>query len=209
VFPDLNRFRHSVGLHSVTILGCHIDGVWSGYWIYWHNSELQVTTALSLSSTLYKPPQHPISLFQPVVSSAVPWERLLTVDIFQLPALRSSCHSRLYRTLDNSFNPNCQLSTPELDCRFSTNSLNSIQPAWGPRDEPNWKHTLFLPLHACIPIRCLETGCITPLFIRPLHNNGCTCYLLRCLLRGLCLATGLHATTDLAVFTNLNIPCLY
>jgi hypothetical protein len=31
-----------------------IDGIWVGYWIYWHNSELQVITVLSLISTLYK-----------------------------------------------------------------------------------------------------------------------------------------------------------
>jgi hypothetical protein len=44
--------------------------------------------------------------FQPPVSSpAVPWQRLLTVEILQLHALRSSCHSRPCRTLVN-----CQLN---------------------------------------------------------------------------------------------------
>jgi hypothetical protein len=28
----------------------------------------------------------------------------------------------------------------------------------------------------CLPFCCLETACITPLFIRVLHNNGCTLY---------------------------------
>jgi hypothetical protein len=44
-------------------------------------------------------------------SSAVPWQRLLTVEILQFSVLRSSCHSHPCRTLVNSLNPNCQLST--------------------------------------------------------------------------------------------------
>jgi hypothetical protein len=73
--------------------------------------ELRVITALSLISTLYISPQHPLSLLQPDVSStAVSWKRRLTVKILQLSALRSSCHSRPCRTLVNSLNPNCQLS---------------------------------------------------------------------------------------------------
>jgi hypothetical protein len=32
---------------------------------------------------------------------------------------------------------------------------------------------LFVTAGTCIPIRCLETGCITTLFIRLLHSNGC------------------------------------
>jgi hypothetical protein len=42
-------------------------------------------------------------------STAVPWQRLLTVEILQLPELRSSCHNRPCRILVNSLN--CQLST--------------------------------------------------------------------------------------------------
>jgi hypothetical protein len=53
---------------------------------YTHNSKLQAITALSLISTLYKPPQNTLSLFQPAVSSpAVPWQRLLAVEILELP----------------------------------------------------------------------------------------------------------------------------
>jgi hypothetical protein len=48
--------------------GVTIDGVWIGYWIYWHNSELQIITAISLISSFYKSPQHTLSLFQPAVS---------------------------------------------------------------------------------------------------------------------------------------------
>jgi hypothetical protein len=51
---------------------------------------LQVITAPPLTSTLYSSLQHPLSLFKSAVSSrAVPWQRLLTVEILQLPTLRS------------------------------------------------------------------------------------------------------------------------
>jgi hypothetical protein len=50
-----------------------------------HDLELQVITVPLLISTLYKSPQHPLSLFQPAVSSPiVPWQQLLTVEILQL-----------------------------------------------------------------------------------------------------------------------------
>jgi hypothetical protein len=40
------------------------DGVWIFKWTtYAHHLELQVITALSLISTIYKSPQHPLSLF--------------------------------------------------------------------------------------------------------------------------------------------------
>jgi hypothetical protein len=51
----------------VMFLGCHCS--WGmDWWVellttYTHHSELQVITALSLISTLYKSPQHPLSLF--------------------------------------------------------------------------------------------------------------------------------------------------
>jgi hypothetical protein len=82
-----------------------VDGVWIGYWFLWHNSELQVITAPPMSSTFYSSLQYPLSIFQLSVSStAVPWQRLLTVEIFHLAALRSSCHSCQCRTLVNSLN---------------------------------------------------------------------------------------------------------
>jgi hypothetical protein len=66
----LNTVRQ---LYIITYLGCVIiDGVWIGYGSYWpltHNSELQVTTAPPLISTIHKSPQHPLSLLQPAVSS--------------------------------------------------------------------------------------------------------------------------------------------
>jgi hypothetical protein len=38
--------------------GVFVDGVWIGYWIYWHNSELQEITTPSLISTFYKSLAH-------------------------------------------------------------------------------------------------------------------------------------------------------
>jgi hypothetical protein len=63
---------------------------------YTHHSEPHVITALSLISTLYKSPQHLLSLFQPAVSSpAVSWQWFLTVEILQF---RAHWHSRPRRT---------------------------------------------------------------------------------------------------------------
>jgi hypothetical protein len=66
---------------------------------YTHDAELQVITAPSLISTLYKSQRHLLSLFQLVVfSTAIPWQRLLTVDIIQLSALRSFLRRLSFRT---------------------------------------------------------------------------------------------------------------
>jgi hypothetical protein len=66
---------------------------------YTRHSELQVITALSRISTLYKSPQHPLILFCPAVCSpALPRQRLLTMEILQLHALRLYLHNLPYRT---------------------------------------------------------------------------------------------------------------
>jgi hypothetical protein len=50
------KFEHE--RKHVMIYGCmNIEVISIGYWIYWHNSELQIITALSLISTLYKSPR--------------------------------------------------------------------------------------------------------------------------------------------------------
>jgi hypothetical protein len=50
-----------------------------------HDSKLQAITSSPLISTIHKSPQQPLSLFQPALSSsAVPWQRLRTLEIFQL-----------------------------------------------------------------------------------------------------------------------------
>jgi hypothetical protein len=58
---------------------------------YTQDSELEAITAPSLISTIHKSAQHPLSLFQPAVfSPVIPWQRLLTMEILQLQALKSS-----------------------------------------------------------------------------------------------------------------------
>jgi hypothetical protein len=89
---------------------------------YAHHAELQVITAPPLISILHSSLQNPLRFFQSAVSTAVSWQRLLTVEILQLPALWSSCHSRPCRILVNSLN--CQLSTPELDYSAISSQLS-------------------------------------------------------------------------------------
>jgi hypothetical protein len=52
-----------------------IDGVWIEFWIYGHNSDLQVITTLPLISTLYKSLVHAKSSQSSLVVS---WQRILT-----------------------------------------------------------------------------------------------------------------------------------
>jgi hypothetical protein len=63
--------------------------------IYAHDWEVQVITAPPLIPTIHKLPQHRLSLFPPAVSSVVPWQRLLTVEIH---ALKSSLNRLPYET---------------------------------------------------------------------------------------------------------------
>jgi hypothetical protein len=157
-----------------------------------HHSELQVITALLLISTIYKS--------QPAVSpSTSPWQRP-PVEISQLQALRTSCHSRLCRTLVNCQLNYCALSSePHFQRSTELPTLNWL-------DCPNCllynssaRTTSKTPLfYFCVRVRFRGNVFIEPflrngsLFIRLLHSNGCT----RCLFQGLCLATGLYATVS-------------
>jgi hypothetical protein len=113
---------------------------------YTHHLEL-----LSPISTLYRSSQHPLSLFQTAMSStAVPWQRLITVEILQLPALRSSCHSCPCRTLVNcqlnysaiSSQPPLQSSTElsTLNCQLTTQLVNLNVFKITPWSGPHRKH---------------------------------------------------------------------
>jgi hypothetical protein len=83
------------GLIYINCLICHVTGCL--------NIELQAITAPPLISTIHKLPQHPLSIFQPAVSSpAVPWQRLVTVEILQLHAFRFYLHSLPCSTQLNS-----------------------------------------------------------------------------------------------------------
>jgi hypothetical protein len=93
----------------------------TGEWIYWpfiHKTRnYKWLQRYSLISTIHKSPQHTLSLFQPAVSSsAVPWQRLLTVDSTQLHALRSSLHSLPCRT---------QLNKSESESYNTTNGQSA------------------------------------------------------------------------------------
>jgi hypothetical protein len=57
-----------------------------------HQSELHFTDHWHTQTSVLSPLQSPLS---------VSWQRLLTMEILQLPALRSSCHSHPCRTLVN------------------------------------------------------------------------------------------------------------
>jgi hypothetical protein len=102
-----------------------IDGVWIACWIYRPQLGLHVIIALSLISTLHKSLLQTLSLLQRAVSStAFSWQRLLRLEILQLPALRS------YRQDSNTGLPdNYQLKWTDN----SGTRLNSLNSAWGPR----------------------------------------------------------------------------
>jgi hypothetical protein len=119
---------------------------------YTHDWELQAITAPLLISTIHKSPQRPLSLFQPTVPSpAVPWQRLLIVEILQLHELRSSLHSLLYRSYS--------LST---ELRFKRHLAYNLSA------RTTWKTRFFrccsltiallrtccLPMETCLPSRC-------------------------------------------------------
>jgi hypothetical protein len=72
-----------------------IDGIWIGFSIYWQHSELHFTDHWHTQTSVLSLLQSPL---------AVSWQWLLPREILQFPALRSSCHSRPWRTL-------CQLPT--------------------------------------------------------------------------------------------------
>jgi hypothetical protein len=111
----------------------------------------------------------------------------LTVAILQIPALRSSRHSRPCRTLANcqlnhsaiSSQPPLQSST-ELDC---PNSLlyNHFLRTTSKTSFSYWCVSVRFR-RTCLPSRRSETAVCSFVY--------CT----RCLFRGLCLATGLNST---------------
>jgi hypothetical protein len=92
-----------------------VDGVWIGYWIYWHNSELQVITVLLLIPTLYKSLRARSSPACSVSNSGDPWASHSQVVSSQPP-------------IQNSTQLNCSV----ISCQPSMQ--NSLElPAWGPR----------------------------------------------------------------------------
>jgi hypothetical protein len=102
---------------------------------YTHDTELQVITALSLISTLNKSQQHPLSLFQPAVSSpAVPWQQwrffsftslgsIVTASLAELRPGRSSCRE------DNSTAWTAQTTNRSFSYVNSSTGMCSRHPA--------------------------------------------------------------------------------
>jgi hypothetical protein len=104
-------------IQCVTCMGVILDGAWIGDSIYEPLTHSQlVSTAPPLISTIHKSPQHPLSLFKPAVfSPAVPWQRLLTVEIPQLHALKSCLHRLPCRN-------NIQLTSTQAGGHFTPGS---------------------------------------------------------------------------------------
>jgi hypothetical protein len=90
-----------------------------------HHSELQGITALLLTATFYSSLDHPLRLFHPAVSSSdVPWQRLLTAEVLQLPALRSFLRRFSFGIV---YQPNCtQLSESESESELLCDCLPAI-----------------------------------------------------------------------------------
>jgi hypothetical protein len=117
-----------------------------------------------------------------VSSPAVPWQRLLTVEILQLHAIRSSCHSRPCRT-----QLNCRLNyiMPFLLsplCRAQLNLLRQTVLFITSRHGPYREHTdstVILLFRECSFSRehvCRAVAHKRSMYIRLLHSNGSTCY---------------------------------
>jgi hypothetical protein len=152
---------------------------------YKHDSELHTITALSLIYIPYKSLQHPLRLFQPAVSSAVPWQRLLAVQILQLQALRSYLHKLPYTTVSTvnwthyyicpGYNTSARTTqkTPFFFCCFRVRCRGNVFTEPSPRNSRGADHRKPRSIVACM--------------LRALSSNG------RCL-QSHCLATGLYGT---------------
>jgi hypothetical protein len=148
-----------------------IDGVWIGYWIYWHicthQSEPQVITALSLISTLYISLHHPVCLFP---DCCLFNSRFLATASNSRDSSASCAHvvtvRRIYR---NWTLVNCELNYSASLAELDSNANPQLtQPAWGPRyrlqqslycrygqfpsDSPD-----IVSAGTCLPSRCSAT----------------------------------------------------
>jgi hypothetical protein len=111
-----------------------------------HDSGLQAITAPPLIFTIHKLSQHPLNIFQPAMSlPAVPWQRLLTVEILQLQRLKSSLHRLQYK----------------ID--FVVSIMFLITPLNIPRRNPSFQEYLY---------RRTSIRCCRNVFTEPLPRNG-------------------------------------
>jgi hypothetical protein len=149
---------------------CHVSewlytGFWIVYRIYWplmHTTQLQVITAPPLISRIHESPQHSLSLFQPAVSSsAVPCQRLLTVEILQLHALKSSLH-RLRTELTWSSNFPAYNSSAQTTQKHPVSNSTSIVARQ------------FFAAGTCLPSSWPDTDLVYLPLWRSSHSNGST-----------------------------------
>jgi hypothetical protein len=164
-----------------------------------HHSELHVITELPPISTLYKSLGHAKSSQSPLVVSL---QRLLTLEIFQLPAFRSFCHSCPCRTLVKSLN--WQMPTPKLSTQFSAATATylvaissrlpstvdaqltlSIILSWpgvlvmrvySPEGHPT-ENAVFVVIAQQYSSCCLRIRCRRGVFTEPLPGNECLLWL--------------------------------
>jgi hypothetical protein len=119
----------------------YIDGVWIGELdllnTCTHHSELQVITALSLISTLYKSQQHPLSLFQPTVFTS----RSLATASNSGDCIAFRAHIVTVRRISRNWTlVDCQLNYSAVSSQLPLQSSPQLpalnwtpQPAWTPR----------------------------------------------------------------------------
>jgi hypothetical protein len=128
--------------HTVTI---YSDYRWGLDW--WkdllttltHNSELQAITAPPLISTIHKSAQHPLSLFQTAMSSlAIPWQRLLIVEILKIHA------------------PKYSLQTPIQNWLGQLNCLPYNSSAWTMQKHPISNSTSIVACRFIVVETCLQ-----------------------------------------------------
>jgi hypothetical protein len=112
-----------------------------------YDPELQVSTAPSLISTIHKPLPQTLNHLQPAVSSLdVSWQRLLTVEILQLHAFKSSLHTLPYRTTYQLIlSLACNISARTTHTHPVSNNTSIVA-------------CVFVVAGTCLPSRCLETA---------------------------------------------------
>jgi hypothetical protein len=137
------------------------------YCTYTHHSEMQGNIALSLISTIHSSPHRTISFLRPAVSSqALLWQRILTMEILQLPTLRSFLRRISFRTACQLFpqlnwfiissQPPLQSSTAHITTKHKVSS--SITTLHEPKTSPNNTPIVacvFIAAGTCLPSRCL------------------------------------------------------
>jgi hypothetical protein len=110
-------------------MGVTIDGLWTGYsiYVYWHNSELQVIRALSLNSTLYKSPQHQLSLL--AIGCVLLSRSLATESNGGISSASSAQVLLLQPPVQNSYSTHSIIASPllSLPCRAQISTANPQQ----------------------------------------------------------------------------------